>query len=402
MTEKTESSTEYMNVPVWPYYEEDEIKAVADVLRSGRVNYWTGTQCRAFEHEFADFCGRRHGIALANGTVALELALRALRIGVGDEVIVTPRSFIASASCIVNCGARPVFTDIDPASQNITAESIESGITAKTRAVIVVHLAGWPCDMEAILDLAKQYKLYVIEDCAQAHGARYKGKPVGSFGDVAVFSFCQDKIISTGGEGGMLLCDDEDVWKQGWSYKEHGKDYSIITSQAAGAGYIWPHTSIGSNFRMTEMQAAIGRIQLRKLPVWLERRHRNATILREGLQDIPVCRIPVCPDYMSHANYKFYIFVRNERLCAGWNRDRIVEGLRARGVPCGVGSCPELYLEKAFQEVAPCPKQRLPVARRLGEEGVMFDVHPGLKDQEMAEVVRHARALLCAASGHCD
>jgi len=384
--------------PGWPFYGEDEIEAVAEVLRSGKVNAWTGTQCRAFEREFADFCRRRYGIALANGTLALELALRAMDVGPGDEVIVSPRSFIASASCVVNVGARPVFVDVDPDSQNITAESIESGITDRTKAVIVVHLAGWPCDMDPIMKLAHHHDLKVVEDCAQAHGALYKGKPVGSFGDVAAFSFCQDKIISTGGEGGMLLCDDEGIWQRAWSYKDHGKDPDTVSGAAGDGTYSWPHAGIGSNFRMTEMQAAIGRIQLRKLSVWLERRRRNAEILRDGLRDVPTCRLPVCPEYISHANYKFYFFVRPEKLRIGWDRNRIVQEIRAGGVACGCGVCPELYRERAFLKVSGPVADSLPVAKSLGGTSLMLEVHPGLGEREMMTISRHVRSVLQAAS----
>lgn len=262
----------------WPYYSADEINAVNAVLCSGKVNYWTGEECRQFEKEFASFCNCSYAIALANGTVALELALRALDIGSGDEVVVPSRTFVATASSVVNCGARPVFADVDRHSQNITADTIQKVLSSNTKAIIPVHLAGWPCDMDTILELAAKYKLKVIEDCAQAHGATYKGRPVGSLGDVAAFSFCQDKIISTGGEGGMLVTNNQDIWNKAWSFKDHGKSYDAIYNQTHPPGFRWLHRSFGSNLRMTEMQAAIGRMQLRKLPQWHKQRNLNAEV----------------------------------------------------------------------------------------------------------------------------
>lgn len=384
--------------PRWPIYEEDEVEAVVRVLRSGQVNYWTGEEGRAFEREFAGYVGRRHGVALANGTVALEVALRSLGIGEGDDVIVTPRSFVASASCVLLCGARPVFADVDENSQNLTAGTIEAALTPRTKAVVIVHLAGWPCDMDGIMDLARERGLKVVEDCAQAHGARYKGKPVGSFGEVATFSFCQDKIMSTGGEGGMLLCDDDTVWRRAWSYKDHGKDYEAMRAEGNGVSYNWPHASLGNNYRMTEMQAAIGRIQLENLDDWVARRRRNAGILRKALTGMDACRVPEPPADIEHAYYKFYLFVDAAKLRNGWNRDRIALTLRERGVPCGSGACPELYREKTFARVSGLPDRGLPVAQRLGEQSLMLEVHPGLSASDMEAMAARVREVMEQAS----
>jgi dTDP-4-amino-4,6-dideoxygalactose transaminase len=260
----------------WPHYSSDEVEAAAEVLRSGRVNYWTGDHCRKFEAEFADYIGGGRAIALANGTLALELALRALDIGPGDEIIVTPRSYFASASCINIVGAIPVFADVDLDSQNITAETIAPMLTVNTRALLPVHLAGWPCDMAEIMDLAREHRLKVVEDCAQAHGARLDGHIMGSFGDVAAFSFCQDKIMSTAGEGGMLVTSDEVAWRSAWEFKDHGKNFDKVCSDDHPTGFRWLHDSFGSNYRMTEIQGAIGRIQLGRLDQWVERRRYNA------------------------------------------------------------------------------------------------------------------------------
>jgi dTDP-4-amino-4,6-dideoxygalactose transaminase len=385
----------------WPFFDDDEHVAVEGVLRSGRVNYWTGEEGRNFEREFADACGCRYGVAVANGTVALELALYALDIGPGDEVVVTPRTFVASASCVVLRGARPVFADIDPHSQNITASSVEPVLSSRTKAIIAVHLAGWPCDMDSIVDLARSRGLSVIEDCAQAHGATYKGRPVGSFGDAAAFSFCQDKIMTTGGEGGMLVTNQEALWKRSWAYKDHGKDHDAVYRRDHPTGFRWLHESFGTNWRMTEMQAAIGRVQLRKLPRWVERRRRHASILTACFQNIPALRVAEPPDHVGHAYYKFYAFVRPGSLRHGWHRDRIVAAIAAQGVPCFSGSCSEIYLEKAFALTGLGPAEPLPVARQLGATSLMFLVHPTLTDDDMERTCRIVEQVFSVASYGC-
>lgn len=362
--------------PPWPYYAQEEREAVAEVLHSGRVNYWTGEQCRKFEEEFADYCGVRHAVAVANGTVALESALVALNIGGGDEVIVTPRTFIASASSIILRGARPVFADVDLVSQNLTADTIRAAISERTKAVLLVHLAGWPCDMEPILSLCREKNLLILEDCAQAHGASYRGRRVGSFGDVAAFSFCQDKILSTGGEGGMVTTNHPDRWRAVWSYKDHGKSFDAVYHQDHPPGFRWLHHSLGTNGRMTEIQAAIGRVQLRKLDAWLAVRRGNASRLTQALQSIPSVLCPEVPDDREHAFYKYYIQLRPEWLKPGWDRDRVMAAINAEGVPCIVGSCSEVYLEKAFDQGSYRPERRLPNAARLGETALSFLVHP--------------------------
>ena len=369
----------------WPHYDADEIEAVAAVLRSGKVNYWTGDECRAFEREYAAYVGTRHAVAVANGTVALELALYALDIGPGDEVITSSRTYVSSASCIVMRGATPVIADVDPDSQVVTTDTIRAVVSPRTKAIIVVHLAGWPCDMDSILALANELNLKVIEDCAQAHGAFYKDRPVGSFGDMAAFSFCQDKIISTGGEGGVLTLNDETLWKKAWAYKDIGRSYDAVYNRQHGPGFRWLTESFGTNWRMTEMQAAIGRLQLRKLPDWVEKRRANAALLTECFSRLPGLRVTDPPVGVYHSYYKYYVFVERSRLKPGWSRDRIMETIAGSGVPCMSGSCSEIYLEKAFRDLGYGPKERLPVARRLGETSLMFLVHPTL-DRKMIEI----------------
>ena len=364
----------------WPYFAPDEIEAAAAVLRSGKVNYWTGEEGRSFEREFAEFTGCRYAVALANGTVALEAALRALGIGAGDEVITTSRTFVASASCAVAAGARPVIADVDSDSQNITAETIRKALTSRTKAIVAVHLAGWPCDMDSILELAHAHGLRVVEDCAQAHGATYKRRPVGSLGDVAAWSFCQDKIMTTAGEGGMVTTNSEALWASIWAYKDHGKNYDAVYCRERVPGYRWLHESFGTNWRLTEVQSAIGRVVLRKLPSWVNSRRRFASILTQRFAKLPGLRLTVPPAHVEHAYYKYYVFVRPEQLRTGWTRDRIVEAINAAGVPCFTGSCSEIYLEKAFPDDWR-PGERLPIARQLGETSLMFLVHPTLDEE---------------------
>lgn len=367
----------------WPFYAKDEIDAASAVLKSGNVNYWTGEEGRLFEKEFADFTGSRYGIALANGTVALELALYALGIGKGDDVIVTSRTFIASASCTIMRGARPVIADVDPVSQNITADTIKAVLTPQTKAIIAVHLAGWPCDLDPIMELAKKHGLYVIEDCAQAHGATYKGRPVGSLGHIAAFSFCQDKIITTGGEGGMLTTNDKLLWEKAWAFKDHGKSYDAVYNRQHSAGFRWLHDSFGTNWRLTELQSAIGRLQLKKLPTWIDQRRENASVLTRCFSNIPALRVTVPPAHIGHAYYKYYTFIKPEALKTGWNRDKIMQAINAEGIPCFSGSCSEIYLERAFDINGLRPAKRLPVAKELGETSLTFLVHPTLNEQNM-------------------
>jgi hypothetical protein len=364
----------------WPYFAPDEIEAAVAVLRSGNVNYWTGEEGRLFEKEFASFAGCKHAIAMSNGTVALEGALRALGIGAGDEVITTSRTFIASASCAVAVGARPVIADVHRDSQNITADSIRKVLSPRTKAIVAVHLAGWPCEMDPILELAAEHGLKIVEDCAQAHGATYKGRPVGSMGDVAAFSFCQDKIMTTAGEGGMVTTNSDDLWQKMWAYKDHGKSYDAVYRKQHAPGYRWLHESFGTNWRMTEVQSAIGRVVLRKVSNWLNVRRKHAQSLSDCFARLPGLRVTRPPEHVGHSYYKYYVFAPPEELRPGWNRDRIVEAINAEGVPCFTGSCSEIYLERAFPTDWR-PKHPLPVARELGETSLMFLVHPTLTEE---------------------
>lgn len=382
--------------PGWPSFTADEIEAAAAVLRSGRVNYKTGQQGRLFEKEFAEFTGCKYGVAVANGTVALELALYALGIGAGDEVIVPSRTFIASASCVVMRGAVPVIADVDAVSQTISAETIRPLLSARTKAIIAVHLAGWACDMESIRELTRGRGIKLIEDCAQAHGATYKGRPAGSLGDAAAFSFCQDKIMTTGGEGGMLTTNDQAVWERARTFRDHGTNSALDSKDQNSRGFRWVHDAFGTNWRLTEMQSAIGRVQLRKLPDWVEIRRRNAAVLTGRLSACPGLRVSTPPVEIGHSYYKYYAFVRPERLKAGESRDRIMAAIDAQGIPCFSGICGEIYREKAFpQEWRPA--QRWRVAQELGETSMMLLVHPTLTEQHMQETCDAIEKVMSAA-----
>lgn len=363
----------------WPSFTEEEAIAVRKVLLSNKVNYWTGQEGRLFEKEFASFADAEFAVAVANGTVALDLALNALGIGPGDEVVVTPRTFLASVSSIVNAGAVPVFADVDPDSQNVTAETIAAVLSPKTKAIVCVHLAGWPCDMDPIMALAEAKRIFVIEDCAQAHGAKYKGRSVGSIGHIGCWSFCQDKIMTTGGEGGMVTTNDPDLWSRMWSFKDHGKSWDAVYERQHPPGFRWLHESFGTNWRMTEMQAAIGRIQLRRMPEWHAIRLRYANQIWEVARDLPRLRVPQVPESSEHAAYKCYVFVEGSEAL----RDQIMQEVNEAVVPCFSGSCSEVYLEKAFDGTGWRPPQRLPTARRLGETSLMFLVHPTLTQAEI-------------------
>ncbi|TCJ40228.1 DegT/DnrJ/EryC1/StrS aminotransferase family protein [Parafrankia sp. BMG5.11] len=374
-------------VAPWPVFDEEEIAAVAAVMRSGRVNYWTGEKTRTFEREFAEFADCSHAVAVANGTLALDLALKGLGIGPGDEVVVTPRTFIASVSCVVNAGATPVFADVDTESGNIAPHTIERVLSSKTRCIIPVHLAGWPCDMTGIMKLASSFGISVIEDCAQAHGARIEGKSVGSFGAVGAWSFCQDKIMSTGGEGGMVTCDDETLWRHMWSFKDHGKDWNAVYNRHHSAGFRWLHESFGTNWRMLEFQAVIGRIQLERMNGWQARRAAIAARYTEILAPFAdAVRVPLPPANMQHAWYRFYAYVRPENLKSGWDRDRIIAEATRRGVPLFQGSCSEVYREKAFERAGWAPAQRLPGAAQLGDTSLMLLTHPTLTEEDVARI----------------
>lgn len=382
----------------WPSFTMEEADAVKNVLLSNKVNYWTGNECREFEKEFAAWVQTDYAITVANGTLALDLALKALDIGPGHEVVVTPRTFLASVSCIINAGATPIFADVDRNSQNITAESISAVLTSRTKAIICVHLAGYPCDMDPIMQLAHHHGCYVIEDCAQAHGARYKGRMVGSLGHIGAWSFCQDKIMTTGGEGGMVTTNNRDWWLSMWSYKDHGKSWNAVYMNHHPTGFRWLHDSFGTNWRMLEMQAVIGRIQLQRMPHWTAQRQSNAEQINAVCRRFAAVRVLTVPSDYVHAHYKHYVFVEPQYLAHGWTRDRIIHEIELRNVPCMPGTCSEVYLEKAFDNTGYRPSSRLKVAQELGETSIMLLVHPTLTNSDMRHTCQALTEVLAMAS----
>lgn len=371
----------------WPSFTQAEADAVSKVLLSNKVNYWTGQECREFEKEFAQFVGTSHAVAVANGTVALDLALKALDVGAGDDVIVTSRTFLASASSIVTAGANPIFADVELDSQNISRRTIEAVITPNTKAIICVHLAGWMCDMDPIMQLAAEKGLYVIEDCAQAHGAMYKGRSAGSIGHIGAWSFCQDKIMTTGGEGGMVTTNDETLWKKMWSYKDHGKNFDTVYNKQHPPGFRWLHDHFGTNWRMMEMQAVIGRLQLKQMPTWTAQRNANMARILAAFEHSPYFTVSQPSLDYVHAAYKCYVQVNVDSLPEGWSRDRIMAEINAQAVPCFSGSCSEVYLERAFDGTPWRPAQRLANAKQLGESSLMFLVHPTLSEESIVKTV---------------
>jgi dTDP-4-amino-4,6-dideoxygalactose transaminase len=387
----------------WPQHEGDEIEAVVHVLKTGRVNSLVhGGQTRQFETDFAAFCAVPHAIAVSNGTTALELALRALEIGEGDEVIIPSRSFFATAASVIAVGAVPVFADIDPVSQNISPDSARSLIGSRTRAILCVHVGGWPCDMDALVKIANNAGLWLIEDCAQAHGARYRGRPVGSFGHAAAFSFCTDKIMSTGGEGGMVLLKDKEHWKTAWAYKDHGKNPDKVFNPAPGSGFRYIHDSFGTNWRLTEMQAAIGNAQLAKLPRWSEQRRRNAMALMHYLSDEAAVRLPAFPDYIDHAFYRLYVSIDPDVLGKNGSTASIIDRMARMGMPVGSGSCADMSRELAFASLSVRRAGKLRVAVEAGRRTIAFPVDHLMDETEMFRManclrIAIAETIACAA-----
>ena len=385
----------------WPFFDEEQIEAVTKILLSGKVNAFTGSQTKIFEEKYSKFFGSKYSIAVSNGTVALATAYNALNLKAGDEFITTPRTFIATSSAGLILGAKPVFADVDKNSGCITASTIEPLINKKTKAISVVHLGGWPADMPKIVSLAKEYNIPIIEDCSQAHGATINKQHVGTFGDIATWSFCNDKIITTGGEGGMITTSNPLHYEFIRSYKDHGKNLSLLEEDYKGPTsfeFKWLHENIGTNFRLTEMQSALGIIQLKRLPDWIKIRRRNAEILIDSLQDLENIRIPTPPSNYQSAWYKFYCYINKNALLSDWNRGRILQEINAKGFPAFSGSCSEIYLEKCFLKSSFGPYKRLPIAKELGEQSLMFLIHPTISSEQMNNYASCIKSVLNMAT----
>jgi dTDP-4-amino-4,6-dideoxygalactose transaminase len=373
----------------YPYFDQNSIKKVVNVLKSGRVNYWTGKECKIFEKEFSNYHKLSYSVTLSNGSVALELALKALNLKRNDEVIVSPRSFVISASCVLNQELKPIFADVND-NGNLSIENIIKTYRKTVKAIILVHLNGLSCDLDPIVKFAKKKNIFLIEDCSQAHGAIYKGRPVGSFGDVAIWSFCQDKIISTGGEGGMISTNNKKIWEKCWSYKDHGKNYKSVFNKKQKIGFRWHIDQLGSNYRLTEMQAALGRYQLKNLDKQIKKRNQIANLYINRFKNYwtkfkllkkPNFACTSCPlknkinkkcNLCVHAFYRLNLFINLKKQI----QLKIIKDLNQKKISCSVGSCPEIYREKIFKKLKFYPKKRLPNAKLLGKTSLVFPINP--------------------------
>ena len=372
----------------YPFFDKNSINRVTKILRSGKVNYWEGIECNKFEKEFSKYLNNKYSVSLCNGSVALELGLKALNLKKGEQVIVTPRSFIISASAVLNLGLIPVFSDVDD-NGNINITNIIKIFNKKIKALIVVHLNGLSCDMDPILKFVKKRKIFLIEDCSQAHGAVYKGKKVGSLGDLSTWSFCRDKIISTGGEGGMISTNKKNLWHKIWSLKDHGKNFKRVFYQKHKTGFKWLHDDLGSNYRMTEMQAALGREQLNTLDKQIKTRNFIARLYINGLKDYFIksdilknldLKCESCPlkknkikcNKCTHSFYRLNLFINKKKI----NQIKLIEQFNKKKIECTVGSCPEIYREKIFKNLGIYQKKRLQNAKLLGESSIMFPINP--------------------------
>jgi len=386
----------------YPSYNQNTLKKVQQVLKSGRVNYWTGNECKEFEKEFSKYIGNKYATTLSNGSVALELALKALRLKEGDEIIVSPRSFIISASCVFNLGLKPIFADVDN-NGNLSIQGIKNAYNKKVKAIIVVHLNGLVCDMDPILKFVKKNKIFLIEDCSQAHGAIYKGNKAGSFGDISTWSFCQDKIISTGGEGGMISTNNKRLWLKLWSLKDHGKNYRSVYFKNHKTGFKWLHDDLGSNYRMTEIQAVIGREQLKSLDKQIKKRNMIAKLYINELEDYYTkYKIFKKPNfryqtYLSkennhnvHAFYRLNLFINKNKI----SQNKLIQQFNKYKINCGVGACPEIYREKIFKKLKLYPKKRLINSKLLGETSIMFPINPNASIKKVKLEINSIKKIL--------
>ncbi len=335
----------------WPQFDEKAISAVQEVLRSGKVNYWTGPKGMEFERKFAVWQGSKYAISASSGTAALHIALSALGIGPGDEVIVPSYTFIASSFSIVQAGAVPRFADVNIDDHCISIESAEKLVNERTKAIMPVHLYGNVCDMDSILDFARKHNIYVVEDNAEAFGGVYKGKKTGTLGDVAACSFCQNKTFTTGGEGGMVTTDDEDLAWRARSFRDHGYDVKqrlSLLELEQRLPYI--HNMVGWNYRMTEMQSAIGLAELERIDTWnLPTRRRNARIIIDSIKDLPqVIYTPI--DTEDRRNGWYVMAFSLDIVNMSCDIDQFVAACAAEGAPCWRVFWPQCHTEKAFQQ----------------------------------------------------
>jgi perosamine synthetase len=350
-----------------PMIGKEEIEAVNRILESGMLTQ--GKEVEAFEKEFATYIGVKNAVAVANGTAALDLALKALGIKEGDEVITTPFTFIATANAILYQRARPVFADIDPSTYNLDPNAVLESITPKTKAIIVVHLYGQPCDMDAFLQIAEDHRLLLIEDCAQAHGAEFRGEKVGKFGDASVFSFYPTKNMTTG-EGGMVVTDRDEVAEKVRMLRDHGQSSKYV------------HEELGYNLRMTNIAAAIGRVQLRKLDLFNEKRTRNARKMIEGLKNLKSIVLPFVDSRVKHVFNQFVVRVEE--------RDYVAKRLSEMGIATAVHYPKPVHHQPLYRKLG-YPEEICPNAIEASKKVLSLPVHPALSDADVERIIRALR-----------
>ncbi len=361
----------------WPNFDKNLISKVNSIISSGKINYTEGSYGIKFEKEFSKFVGNKYSVAICNGTAALEVAIKSLRLPKNSEILVPARSFFSSASCIVNTGYVPVFVDVDLSTQNISIDDIKKKITKKTKAIICVHLAGLPCDMYGIKKIINKKKISIIEDCSQAHGASIDNKQVGSFGDISTWSFCNDKIISTLGEGGMISTNKKKLYLFCKRIINHGTN---LKDNKKTEKFIYNKDYFGTNLRITEIQSCAGLEQLKKLKKIQKKRENISKSYHKILSRYKSyfnCYYP--SKKIKSAWYRLYFFLRTDLKKYQKLRFKIIQDLRKNNLKCFTGSCPEIYLEKAFKKLNNSKIIRLKNCKTLGETSIALEINHTLK-----------------------
>jgi dTDP-4-amino-4,6-dideoxygalactose transaminase len=372
-----------MQKKIWPNFSKNLISKVSNVIKSGKINYTTGKYGKKFEYEFSKYVGNKYSVAICNGTAALEVAIKSLKLPKRSEIIVPARSFFASASCIVNTGYTPVFVDVDLLTQNVCLKDLKKKINWKTKAIVCVHLAGLPCDMYGIKKIAKKNKIKIIEDCSQAHGASINNKQVGSFGDVSTWSFCNDKIISTLGEGGMISTNNKKIYEFCKRYINHG---TVLKIEKNLDKFIYSKDYFGTNLRITEIQSIAGLEQLKnleKIQIYRDKVAKNYFDFISKYQKYFYSYYP--SKEIKSAWYRFYFFVKINSKDDQKTRYKIIKDLKKKNLRCFTGSCPEIYLEKSFRKLKGFKQKRLKNCKILGETSIALDIDHTIRYHEHKE-----------------